>query len=80
MGAQPCICKSLCSDRKVERLRKGLTGKCNVRWACDPSSHRFRQGGLDFITFNFPPAITFPVDHFAPQVNVYVRVRLGECV
>ncbi len=45
-----------------------------MRWACDPSSHRFRQGGLDLITFNFPPAITFPVDHLSLQVNVCVCV------
>lgn len=30
----------------------------------------FRQEGLDLITFNFPPAITFPTDHFSPQLNV----------
>lgn len=46
--------------------------KCNVRLNRGPSSHRFRQGGLDLITFNFPPAITFPVDHFPSRVRVCV--------
>lgn len=51
-------------------FKEDLQGrKCNVRWTCGPSSHRFRQGGLDLITFNFPPAITFPVDHFPSQVR-----------
>lgn len=58
-----------------ERAKEGLRGTCNVRWACDPSFHRFRQGGLDLITFSFPPAITFPVDHFSPQcVCAWVKV------
>lgn len=54
--------------------------KCNVRLNPGPSSHRFRQGGLDLITFNFPPAITFPVDHFPSLVCVcvYTSVFYGE--
>lgn len=47
-----------------------LTGKCNVRWVCDPSSHWFGQGRLDLISPNFPPAITFLVDHFPSAVYV----------
>lgn len=45
-----------------------------MRRICDLSFHRFRQEGLDLITFNVPPAITFPVDQFPLQVNVHVCV------
>lgn len=61
-------------------LRGDISGRCNMRRACDPSSHWFRQGGLDLITFNFPPAITFPVDHFSLQVKVHVCVCINYCV
>lgn len=58
-----------------QSFKEDLRGrKCNVRWTCGPSAHRFRQGGLDLITFNFPPAITFPVDHFPSQVRVCIGV------
>lgn len=57
-------------------LRKSIPGKCNVRRICDPSFHRFRQEGLDLITFNVPPAITFSVDQFPLQVYVHVWVGL----
>lgn len=48
--------------------------KGNVRLNRGPSSYRFRQEGLDLITFNFPPAITFPVDHFPSRVRVCIPV------
>lgn len=55
-------------------LEESIGGrKCNVRLNRGPSSHWFRQAGLDLITFNFPPAITFPVDHFPSPVRVCTR-------
>lgn len=50
-------------ERKLRR-RRGQTQKALQReteWACDPSSHRFGQGGLHLISLNSPPAaVAFP--------------------
>lgn len=67
------IYKTCRTFQEVSKTFKGGR-KCNVRWTCGPSSHRFRQGGLDLITFNFPPAITFPVDHFPSQAHVCMQM------